>query len=73
MDPVLANMLDVVRIVTFQPTPVSTERERIAQKRFRSTDAVIVEDHKPVANPGAERKAQGLRGWWIRFSFVPRL
>ena len=72
MDLVFANLLDVVRIVTFQPTTVSTERERIAQERFRSTDAVIAEDPRPAASPGAEQKPRGLRGW-LRFSFVPRL
>jgi len=72
MDPVFANLLDVVRIVTFQPTAVSTEHERMAQERFRSTDAVIVEDPKPAKSPGAEQKSRGL-GRWALLSFLPRI
>ena len=72
MDPVFINLLDVVRIVTFQPTTASTERERIAQERFPSTDAMIAEDSKLAASPSAEQKPALLRAWF-RFSFVNRL
>jgi hypothetical protein len=68
MDPVFANLLDVVRIVTFQPTTVIAERERIAQERFRSSDALA----PPAASPGAAQKPGRLRPWF-RFSLVPRL
>jgi len=69
MDPVFANLLDVVRIITFQPTTISTEHERIAQERFRSSDALAF---KPAGSPIAEQKPGRLRPWF-RFSLVPRL
>ena len=69
MDPVFANLLDVVRIVTFQPTTISAERERIAQERFRSSDTVAL---RPAESSVAEQKLGRLRPWF-RFSLVPRL
>ena len=69
MHPVFANLCDVVRIITFQPTTISAERERIAQERFRSSDAVAP---RPAESPIAEQKP-GRPSRWFRFSLMPRL
>jgi len=69
MHPVFANLCDVVRIITFQSTTLSAERERIAQERFRSSDALAL---KPAKSPIAEQKP-GRPSRWFRFSLMPRL
>jgi hypothetical protein len=72
MDPVLAIMLDVARIVTFQPTSANTETRRIAHEReLRSTDAATADELAPAAAGATKPEPEGLRRWF-RFSFMPR-
>jgi hypothetical protein len=69
MDPVLGIMLDVIRIVTFQPNVANTQTRRIAREReLGSTDAV---EYAPAATHVTKRE-QVRRSGWFRFSFTPR-
>ena len=68
MDPVLATMLDVVRIVTFQPNEVNAGTRRISLEReLESTNAVSADEAAPAV-PRAAREPVRLR-WWFKFSF----
>lgn len=72
MDAIYAVMLDVARIVTFQPPPASVQARRIAHEReLGSTDTATADDSTPAAarapTPGAVRHRR-----WFRFSFMTR-
>jgi len=72
MDPVFATMLDVVRIVTFQPTAPNIDAGRVAREReYRSTDAIPADESVPGTVHAAQRQSQHRRGWF-KFSFMPR-
>ena len=66
MDPVFATMLDVVRIVTLQPT-APRETPRIA----RWADEGVSEEPTPGPAPIVKRGPMRLREW-LRDSFMPR-
>ena len=73
MDPVFATMLDVVRIVTFQPNAADTDTCRVAEEReFRSREAATADQSAPAAARPATREPMRFREWF-RFSFMPRL
>jgi hypothetical protein len=72
MDPIYTVMLDVARIVTFQPTPANTETRSIAHEReLRSTDAATADEWAPAAARATKPEPVRLRRWF-RFSLMPR-
>ena len=72
MGPIFCNMLDVVRIVTFQPTAASSAAERIRLEReFRAAEAAIAAEQGSATVRAAKHEPKRLRGW-LSFSFMPR-
>jgi hypothetical protein len=72
MDPVFGIMLDVVRIVTFQPNVTNTETRRFAPEReLKTTDAMPADEWAPDAAHATKRDPVRLRSWF-RFAFVSR-
>jgi hypothetical protein len=72
VDPVFAIMLDVARIVTFQPNAANTETRRIGREReLRSTGGVSADESAPAAAHVTKQEQVRLRRWF-RFAFMPR-
>ena len=69
MDPVFGIMLDVVRIVTFQPHVAGTETRRVERDHApASTDATTA----PEPATALAREAKRALPKWLTLSFTPR-
>lgn len=72
MDPVFGVMLDVARIVTFQPRVAGTETRRTEREAdLGSAGAAATEGSVPAAISATSREPMHLPRWF-RFSLSPR-